>query len=288
MRVPRLRTVLQGVLLAGCAAWGWAQSTPVLVPTGTWSSAPAALQAQVFEPHGTGKHAAVVMVHGCGGAYAKDGSLNARHRMWGEYLASLGYVALMLDSFTARGVRELCTIRHGLRTLREADRVGDAYAALAYLRQRADVDPARIALLGWSHGGGVVLDAIGHLTGPAQPGFRAAVAFYPGCTARSQHAERFHPSAPLLVLMGEADDWTPVAPCQALAATVAARGEPMEIVTYPDTFHDFDNPALKGPRQRADVPNGVQPGAGVTLAPNPEAREDAKRRVAAFLARHLQ
>jgi dienelactone hydrolase len=92
----------------------------------------------------------------------------------------------------------------------------------------------------------------------------------------------------LLVLIGEADDWTPAAPCKALAASVAARGEPMQIVTYPDTYHDFDNPALKAKHLREDVPNGVSPGAGVTTAPNPEAREDAKRRAVLFLAEQLK
>ena len=282
-----MRVALWGAWLC-LSGTGWAQSTPVLVPPGTWSSAPAPLQARLFLPNGSGPHPAVVMVHGCGGAYAKDGSLNARHRMWGEYLASQGFVALMLDSFTARGIRELCTTRHAERTLKEADRVGDAYAALAYLHQQPGVVAQHIALLGWSHGGGVVLDAISQPPKAAQLGFSAAVSFYPGCTVRNKHAERFHPSAPLLVLMGEADDWMPVAPCKALTATVAARGEPMEIVTYPDTFHDFDNPGLKGARKRTDVPNGVHPGAGVTVAPNASAREDAKRRVVAFLARHLQ
>jgi len=227
------------------------------------------------------------MLHGCGGAYGRDGRLNARHRMWGEYLAAQGYVALMLDSFSSRGVQELCTTRHSDRFLKESDRVGDAYAALAYLRQREDVDADRIALLGWSHGAGVTLDAITHPPG-AEAGFKAAVAFYPGCTSRNQRAQRFHPYAPVLLLIGEADDWTPAAPCKALVASVAARGESMQIVTYADTFHDFDNPALKGPRLRKDVPNGVHPGAGVTTAPNPVAREDAQRQVRVFLHHQLQ
>ena len=285
MKLAAILVCLALVSASACAR----EPQAVDVSAAGLSSSPAPLRAWVFRPgEGPVQHPAVVMVHGCGGAYAKDGSLNARHRMWGEYLASQGYVALMLDSFTARGIEELCTTRHGARTLKEADRVGDAYAALAYLRRQPGVDVQRIALLGWSHGGGVVLDAISQPPEAARPGFRAAVSFYPGCTARNRHAERFHPSAPLLVLMGEADDWTPVAPCKALAATVAGRGEPMDIVTYPDTFHDFDNPALKAPRRRTDVPNGVQPGAGVTVAPNPSAREDAKRRVSAFLANHFQ
>ncbi len=259
----------------------------VQVATAGISSAHAPLSAFVFSPDGsTGKHPAVVMVHGCGGAYGRDGKLNARHAMWGDYLASQGYVALMLDSFSARGIKEICTTKFSERTLRESDRVGDAYAALSYLRQRPDVDAKRIALLGWSHGAGVTLDTITHQLGDA--GFNAAIAFYPGCTSRNKKPERFHPYAPLLLLIGEADDWTPAAPCKELAATVAARGEPMQIVTYPGTFHDFDNPALTAQRLRKDVPNGVTPGAGVTTAPNPEAREDAKRRVVRFLTEQLK
>jgi dienelactone hydrolase len=269
------------------AGHAWAQPQAVEVPTAGISSAPAPLSAFVFSPdRSTAKHPAVVMVHGCGGAYGRDGQLNARHAMWGEYLASQGYVALMLDSFGARGLKEICTTKFSDRTLKESDGVGDAYAALAYLRQRPDVDAKRIALLGWSHGAGVTLETITHPR--ADIGFNAAIAFYPGCTSRNKKSQTFHPYAPLLVLIGEADDWTPAAPCKALAASVAARGEPMQIVTYPDTYHDFDNPALKAKHLREDVPNGVSPGAGVTTAPNPEAREDAKRRAVLFLAEQLK
>lgn len=279
---------LSAALCLGLAtAWAM-QPQPVVVPHAVHAAAPQSLAAFLFHPQSSGKHPAIVMLHGCGGAFGKDGQLNARHRMWGEFLAEQGYLALMLDSFGARGLRQICTTPFGERTLKEADRVADALAALAYLRQLPQVDPQRIALLGWSHGGGVTLNAISH---PPQPsglsGFSAAVSFYPGCTARSQRADRFHPYAPLLLLIGESDDWTPAAPCKALTANVAARGEPMQIVIYPDTYHDFDNPALTAKRVRSEVPNGVHPGAGVTTAPNPLAREDAKLRVKAFLAEHL-
>jgi dienelactone hydrolase len=286
-----MRKLLLGTLVTSVqllfATGALAAPQAVQVPTAGISSAPVPLSAFVFSPTGTAaKHPAVLMVHGCGGAYGRDGTLNARHAMWGEYLAQQGYVALMLDSFTARGTKEICTTKFSERTLKESDRMGDAYAALAYLRQRPDVDGKRIAMLGWSHGAGVTLDTITHR--PADAGFNAAIAFYPGCTTRNKKPDSFHPYAPLLLVIGEADDWTPAAPCKALVATVAARGEPMQLVTYPDTYHDFDNPALTTKRVRKEVPNGVNPGEGVTVAPNPEAREDAKKRVVHFLAEHLK
>ena len=260
-----------------------AAATPerVLIPPDSVSLSRALLPGFLFMPAGAGAYPAVVMMHGCGGAYSRNGLLNPRHLMWGEFLASQGYWALMLDSFTSRGIKELCSQKYSERAIKEADRVGDAYAALAWLRGRSDVDAARIGMLGWSHGGGSVLATI--TKPPASgPGFAAAVSFYPGCTRRAKTPGKFRPYAPLLVLIGEADDWTPAAPCKALAAAVAARGDPMQIVTYPDTYHDFDNPGITAKRVRKEVPNGVHPGDGVTTAPNPEAREDARKRVELF------
>ena len=273
-------------LLATLLAWaGMAVAQQrVTIATGDVSRSPHPLVAWTFMPSGPGPHPAVVMLHGCGGAYAKDGRLNARHRMWGEYLASHGYLALMLDSFTSRGVKELCTQRMAERTLRPAERAGDAFAALAWLAKRPDVDARRIGLLGWSHGGSTVLETVDQVP-PAEPRFSAAIAFYPGCTPKAREGARFHPRAPLLMLVGEADDWTPPEPCKQLAAKAKGHGESVEIVSYPDTYHDFDNPALKAPRTRPDVPNGVHKGQGVTVAPNPVAREDAKKRVLAFFGR---
>ena len=273
------------LLLVPLARAGAAE--PVLVPTAGVSNAPQALRGLLFLPQQAGRHPGVVMVHGCGGAYSRSGDLSARHQAWGQLLADAGYVALMLDSFSARGIREICTVKFGERTIKESDRVGDAYAALQYLRQLSGVDPQRVALLGWSHGGGLVLDAIARKPLP-DPAFRAAVAFYPGCTARNRKAAEFRPYAPLLLLIGEADDWTPAAPCKALATSVVERGGPMEIVTYAGAFHDFDNPGNQLPRRRMDVPNGVSPGSGVMVGPNPAARADAQRRVGDFLKQHLQ
>ena len=258
----------------------------VEIPAAGLSSSAQPLVGHLFLPE-KAPRAGIVMMHGCGGAYAGSGALNARHAMWGEYLEKLGYAVLMLDSFTSRGLREICTVKNAERTIKEADRVGDAYAAHAFLRARLGLESKRIGLLGWSHGGGTVLSAIARKPANASP-FAAAVAFYPGCRTRAARADSFHPYAPLLVLIGEADDWTPAAPCKTLIDSASARGEPASIVLYPGAYHDFDSPGLKALRVRTEVPNGTRPGEGVTVAPNPQAREDATVRVKGLFETHLE
>src|SRR5215468_8148733 len=65
--------------------------------------------------------------------------------------------------------------------------------------------------------------------------FAAAVAFYPGCAAGSW-LRAYRAAAPLLILSGELDDWTPAAPCQLLAERARAQGQPVSIVVYPGAY----------------------------------------------------
>src|SRR5688572_20852476 len=68
------------------------------------------LVAYLFRPEGEGPFPAIVMLHGRGGPYSSANrgtytaeTLTMRHRMWGEFWASRGYVALHVDSFGPRG-----------------------------------------------------------------------------------------------------------------------------------------------------------------------------------------
>ena len=54
-----------------------------------------------------------------------------------------GYVSLVMDSFTTRGIKESCDMV-------PAARQGDALGALAYLSKLPFVDPSRIAVMGSS------------------------------------------------------------------------------------------------------------------------------------------
>jgi dienelactone hydrolase len=237
----------------------------------------------------TGRTPAVIFLHGCGGVGANDRP-SPRHQAALDWAVAQGYVAMLIDSFSPRGERELCTQKMSTRTVTQTNRVADAYAALAYLAARPDVEPTRIALWGWSHGGSTVLSAMraAPRSNAAQPTFAASIAFYPGCSAFARDAARYTPRAPTHIFIGEADDWTPAAPCVAFAEAMRAAAKPVTITLYPGAYHDFDNPSPTfKKRVRADVPNGVNAGQGVTVGPDPAARDDAMRRAATHLREHF-
>jgi len=262
---------------------------------------PVVIQALLFKPEGTDSRRlpAVVALHGCGGMYSttksKRDTLSIRHRMMADLLVSEGYAVLFPDSFRSRGFEEICTVEKKKRTLTQQHRRQDAQGALAWLQRRDDVLPERIALLGWSHGASAVLATLNAKQpavanwrdrDPHNPYFRAGAVFYPGCNDSLKGRGGYALAAPITFFIGGSDDWTAPGPCVDLAAKLSAAGEAATITVYPDTYHGFDGPSTQ-PRRRIEVPNGVNPGKGVTVATNPVARDDAYAKLKKYLRTHL-
>jgi dienelactone hydrolase len=232
---------------------------------------------------------AIVLMHGCAGMVDARGALAPRHRDWAERFARWGFVTLLTDSFNPRGVKSLCELKD--RPIHPwTDRTLDAYAALDYLAGRSDVDPNAVFVLGWSHGGSTVMSVVrpnapGRRAGG--PHFKAAIAFYPGCIGPLQQ-KSYQLSMPLLILHGEADDWTPAQPCVDLGRKLGAAGLPVQTITYPNAHHGFDVPT----GQVRHVPNVWNPRApgerGAHVGPNPEARAAAIGDVKGFVQRVLR
>ncbi|TMH20424.1 MAG: hypothetical protein E6H70_01290 [Betaproteobacteria bacterium] len=194
-----------------------------------------------------------------------------------------GWHALVLDSLTPRGEKELCTRKYADRSVTQVHRRRDALGALQWRAARPDVDAQRIALLGWSHGGSAVLattEAADFEVRAARVKPHAAVAFYPGCADALK--ARYRPAAPLLLLVGANDDWTAPQPCERLAQ---GHGGLVQIEVYPDAYHGFDGTAPV--RLRADVPNGVNPGRGVHVGGDAAAAAASRQRLLSFLHEQL-
>ncbi|HZT55067.1 MAG TPA: hypothetical protein VFA35_02500, partial [Burkholderiaceae bacterium] len=79
---------------------------------------------------------AVVLLHGCGGTYDAKGRLSQRTLDYARLLNERGMHALVVDSLTPRGEKELCTQRVGTRRVTQANRRLDALAAVDWLAHR--------------------------------------------------------------------------------------------------------------------------------------------------------
>ncbi|HEY3101277.1 MAG TPA: prolyl oligopeptidase family serine peptidase, partial [Methylomirabilota bacterium] len=156
----------------------------------------ATIRGAVSKPDGNGPFPAIVLLHGCGGPQPGNA-------LWAAELNKWGYVTMEVDSFFHRGVKEICT---DLKRVTVSERVVDAYAALDYFRTLPFVVKDRIGVMGWSHGAMVVQSALWQRRRLNEPRFKTGVAMYPWC-------DRTILYAPMLVIVGSADDWTPSSRC---------------------------------------------------------------------------
>ena len=217
------------------------------------------------KPEGNGPFPAMVLLHGCSG-------LLASHTQWAASLGAEGYVTLLVDSHSPRRMTTSC-VGAGA----SGDRVWDALGALRYLRSLPFVAGDRIGVMGWSEGGSVALRASSDpLAAYAikAPGFRATVALYPGCGNNLSSDT----TAPVLLLLGEKDDWTSPIPCVQIAKELQHASRPVEYVVYPRATHAFDEASLRG----------VVTYLGHQLKYDPAATSDARKRIKVFLERHLK
>lgn len=175
-------------------------------------------------PKGKGPFPAVVLMHGC----------NGRERLvegkWRSILSKNGYVVLDIDSLSPRGFGEVCDLQ-----LWAATRAEDAHAARRFLQARKDVDPKRVGIMGWSHGGWTVLQALEQIVPKGETGFKAAVTFYPWCPSYLQRLE-----APTQVLIGSKDKITPAKQCKQLKFYQKPKKRWWKMKTYRGAHHSFD------------------------------------------------
>jgi len=247
----------------------------------------------LYKPEGPGPFPAVIGMHGCDGLIGEDGKAKPLYGTWGEILSKEGYIVLLPDAFGSRGHGNLCAVQPNsarpVQAGREMPR--DANGALAYLRVHPAVKPDSIAILGQSYGAISTFYTIADGARPkelsAEQDFRVAIAFYPPCQMLLAQEPKWKPRQSLLFFMGEADNFTPPAPCkELLAGATASGGPPIEAYWYAGVYHAFDHPNLP---QRVVTNVKLPPdGHSPTVGSNAEARADAIDKVKAFLAANLR
>ncbi len=225
--------------------------------------------------------AAVVLLHGCAGALDAKGKLSHRMTDYAQRFNEQGWHALVLDSLTPRGVKQICTQPYSKRLITPLLRAQDVLDAHAWLTEQKGIDQDHIGYVGWSNGGSTVLAATNlNNAVVAASSLRpvAAAVFYPGCVEDRNLGYR--PNAPMLIQVGDRDDWTHMGPCKAMVEQ-ALEPKP-EIIAYPGAYHQFDS------EQDVKIRYDVGSGKGVHYGGNPGANLASKKRLIEFLKIELE
>lgn len=215
-------------------------------------------------PPGPGPHPGVLVVHELWGL---TGDIE---RICGR-LAAAGYVALAPELY-GPGARPICVAR-AVRDLARgggAEGAGRAGEALVALRERPEVDGARVGAIGFCMGGGFAL-----LLG-AREELRATAVNYGRVPESAAELEGL---CPVVASYGGRDRQL-LGDFERLRRFLDERGVAHDTQLYPEAGHSFMNRSLPRPATRA-----LRPLAAVEY--RPEEAEDAWRRILAFLAEHL-
>ena len=235
---------------------------------------PDTLSGHLYKPSADGKHPAIIMVHDCRGiqAYQQD---------WAKRVAGWGFVVLLLDSFSTRNIESTCQgLGEQENFLIHGGRVQDVFAAYDYITRQEYVEDFRIGLMGWDYHS--VLGAVAKhgMQQKFDAGFMGVVAIYPSCNATS--GTDF--ISPILVLVGEEDDWTPAQECRIMERYARTGLESVQLRYYKNAKHGFDDPSLKDETYFPDFRNYFKsPARGVTMQYNRQAHQASIKVIHQFL-----
>lgn len=202
---------------------------------GAKDAKPACIAAELRLPPGTSRIPAIVLIHGSGG-------VGANVDRWAQALSALGIAALILDTFTGRGISQTITDQSQLSSF---SMIVDAYKSLALLSRHPRIDPTRIAVMGFSKGGFAALYSsmkrFQRLW--ATPGieFAAYISFYTRCDA-TLIADEIVSDCPICLFHGSADDYVPVEPTRRYVDRLKRAGKDVQLTVYEGARHAFDNP----------------------------------------------
>jgi dienelactone hydrolase len=236
----------------------------------------------IVKPDGEGPFPAVLLYSGCEGVWNGD----KRRPLMGIYAdiaKSEGVVAIVVDSFKPRDIGstaandEVCS---GW-LLRGAERAGDVAVTIPFARDLPYVDPKRIAVAGWSHGGWAIMDLLAMSPDRLTPysltrwpddalsGLTSVYLTYPYCgfPAIAPSVGEIEPM-PTWAIHGTDDKTANPVPCDEAYALMIEEGAAVDVEVLDGATHAFDRPDL---------------GPGSTSVYNPEFAEIAHQRFRTFL-----
>ena len=185
----------------------------------------AGIRAYVARPAGEGPHPAVIMIHEFWGI---------RPEILGKAddLAARGYVVIVPDMFRGRTTSIIPSAIYNVISNAPAQVDSDLADVFAWLAAQPDVQPNRIAAMGFCFGGG---SAIRYAT--ANPNLAATVVFYGSPVTDPERLRAL--TGPVLGIFGGADSSIPLDEVRAFEAGLVSAGVEHEITVYEGQPHAF-------------------------------------------------
>ena len=222
-----------------------------------------AVRAYVARPSTPGPHPAVIMIHEFWGLKSEIvGKADA--------LAQEGYVVIAPDMFRGSSTSWVPRAIYQVVSTPAEQIDGDLDAVFGWLAAQGDVQPDKIAIMGFCFGGGTSLRYSTH-----NPKLAATAMFYGSVIADPERLKAL--PGPLLGIFGGADNSIPVAEVRAMEAALAQAGIPNQISIYDGQPHAFVKSIEEiregGPQQqawdelRAFLRQALQPSAQGAFAP---------------------
>jgi carboxymethylenebutenolidase len=201
---------------------------------------------------------AVIMIH-------ENKGLNDHIKNMANLLAQQGYVVLAADMFNGEVVTEQNDSRRLTQAVRSnpENAINNLQAAVEYVSSLPNVDPSRIASMGWCFGGGQSLQ----LALNSQDHPLAATIIYYGSALVTDNSNLSKIKWPVLGVFGDQDRGIPVDKVNEFKATLDEVGVPNKMYIYKGVGHAFANPS------------------GDNYAP--EETQDAWEKTLAFLKKYL-
>ncbi|GDX67936.1 dienelactone hydrolase [Anaerolineae bacterium] len=184
-----------------------------------------AVRAYLARPAGAGPHPTVIMIHEFWG-------FNTEMRDKADLLARSGYVVVAPDMFRGSSTSWIPRAIYQTLTTPQERRNTDLDAVYAWLEQQPEVDPGRVAVMGFCFGGATSLRY--SLWNPKL----AATAVFYGSPISDANQLKSLPG-PLLGVFGGADSSIPLAEVGAFESALVTAGIPSTITIYPDQPHAF-------------------------------------------------
>ena len=197
---------------------------------------PARLTASLFLPQADALPAPCMVI-----LTSSAGVQRHREHFYAQALNEAGIAALIVDSFTGRGVRRTVADQ---TLVSAAQMEGDAFAALALLRADPRIDPDRIGVMGVSKGGGAALNAAIAVRQRWRNGFSHLfdlhVAICPGATA--QHRDPTTHGRPMFFMLAARDDYTPASLAVEYAERMRTAGnQRIKVKVYGAAHHGWES-----------------------------------------------